>query len=506
MQPDTVFYHARVLTMADCPAQAEALALRGGRVMAVGSNRKVLSLAGPQTKCYDLGGRTILPGFTDAHVHLVAYGLSLMRQADLTGCTSLEELLDHLRQHQREGRLAGGVWLLGRGFDQERLRERRFPTRTDLDRAFPSTPVLLTRICGHACVANSRALELAGVDSEDGLLREGQTAPLWAAVPPPTLEEAQEGARRAVQEALAAGLTAAHVLVDSAVQVRTVLSLRAAGEWPLRTLLLLPFGWLEALQKLGLTAGFGDEFVRLGPLKVFADGSLGARTAALEEDYSDAPGERGQLLHDLEELRALAREAAAAGFSVAVHAIGDRANRVAIEALRALEAPAGPFPLRLEHASLLSEELVNRLAEANLLLVVQPQFIKSDFWTRQRVGPVRFRWAYPLKTLLQQGVRLAGGSDCPVERLSPLEGISRAVTRDGQMPEENLTVEEALRLFTVGGAEAEGAEEWRGRLGPGYVADFVVLAADPRQVPPERLPELSVESVWIAGQEWWAAP
>jgi predicted amidohydrolase YtcJ len=423
----------------------------------------------------------------------VRYGVELSRTADLTGSRSLDELLHRLKAHAETH---AGEWVIGRGFDQELLREGRFPTRDDLDGAFPNRPALIQRICCHALVANGAALSRAGLASPDGLFTEDAMAPVLRTVPEPTLEETVQGARQAIRSYHLNGFTSAHVIIGHPLEVRALQVLRQRGGLTMTLRLILPYGWIDALETAGITAGFGDERLSIDGLKSFADGSLGARTAALRQPYHDDPGNYGLPLLSGEEIETRIRSAHRAGLKSIIHAIGDAAvDAVVAAAERA--APDGPPP-RMEHASVVDPGQAERMGRLGMCAAVQPQFIASDFWTPDRLGPERASWAYAFRTLMNAGVTLAASTDCPVEK--PVAGevytgfVRRADKRDG----ERLTPMEALQAFTLDADRSLGlapVEPWK----PGSPADFLLLR-EGTEWPPDAKDGLPVEETVVRGE------
>ncbi|MFN3653014.1 MAG: amidohydrolase [Armatimonadota bacterium] len=483
--------------------EAGALMARGGRIEALYREGEVPALEGAPV--VDLGGRTAIPGLVDAHCHLVSYGMNRLREADLRGADSLAELGRRLReQAERQGLRPGDRrWLLGRGFEQDRLAEGRWPTRHDLDEIAPGVPVRISRICGHALVASTAALQAAGLDPAErrhgfpeGVLTENDMGPIFAAVPGPSSSEWLEAARRACAEAASVGFTGIHSLMAHEREVRALLDLRAEGPLPVRVVMQLPFSLLEHAAGLGLRTGFGDEYLRIGAVKLFSDGSLGARTAALREPYADEPGTCGQLLYEPDELTRRVKAVTEAGFQVCIHAIGDRAMDVTLDAIEA--AAPHPFPPRIEHASMVNSGLVARMRALGVGAAVQPQFAWSDYWTPDRVGPERARGCYAFRTLHEAGVPLAGSTDCPVETLDAMTALEQLVHRPPWLPEDGLPLAEALRVFSEGSYALLGGEG--GRLQSGDYADFVVLEQDPREVAPSELARIPVARTVVGGR------
>ena len=501
-QADLILKNGRFFTLsAECP-WTDSIALKDGRVLALGD--EALACEGSVT---DLGGRTALPGFTDSHIHLVYYGASKLMWADLSGCRSIGEIQDRLRKHAGK---RPSDWILGIGFDDEVLAERRFPTRCELDEVSRDKAIFIVRLCGHATVSNSRAIELAGTDRlpksglETGLFTENDPSPIWDKMPDTTFEETVEAILFSANQAKACGITAVHSLITGMDSYKAIRHLHESGKLPVRFYVQVSYDMFIKLKEEGLKTGAGDDMMRIGSAKIFTDGSMGARTAALTEDFVNEPGNRGILLHTDEQLAEMVRNVHLAGWQAAIHAIGDRAVGQAVGAIEAALAETGESNItrrhRIEHASILSESVVGQMARSNILAAVQPQFVITDFWTIDRIGPERYRWAYPFKTMLERGIPMSLGSDCPVERLDSFELIYRAVTRDEHSPDERLSVEEVIRLYALGGAHASFQESIRGSLEPGKLADIAVLDRDIFSIPTSEIADCRAEQVYVGGR------
>ena len=502
---DLILTGGALLTLDRARPRATALAAQGGRIVYVGDDEGARAFAGPATRRLSLAGRPVVPGFCDAHLHAVWYGTQLLRQADLVGSGSIADLLDRLLA---QARTSGEGWIQGHGFDQDKLRERRFPTRADLDRVSHRRPIVISRICGHAIVVNSAALALvdaaerAGGDPESGIYTEGAAGPFYRRIPPLSPAEMEEAALLAARTALQTGITSLHTLLDTPEQMGAWARLRRARRLPVRVTGMPPYSAIDALHAHGIGTAFGDDWVRFGAAKLFSDGSLGAQTALLAEPYADRPDTRGIRIHEPGDLKAKARNAQEKGFQLAIHAIGDQAVRETADAIEdALGNEANTWHRhRIEHASLVPPDALRRLAERGIVAVVQPQFVRSDAWTPERVGPERARWAYPFRSLLRAGVPLALSSDCPVERLDAFACLAAAVGRAPWSPEETLTPEEALRAYCLGGAYAAHAEDRLGSLEVGKLADFVVLSGDPTRFDAAGIAAVRAEQVFVGGE------
>jgi len=516
MHADLVLLNGNFITMNPAQPHAQAVAIKDTKITEVGTNRKIKPWMGNKTKIIDLRGKTVVPGLIDTHVHMANFGKSLTR-IDLRGAKSIKEIQKKVKE--RAGETPRGRWILGRGWDQDRLREKRYPTRWDLDETSPHHPVVLNRVCGHVSVVNTKALRLAGITKETrpprggqidrdpktseptGILRENAMKLVWDRVPEPSEEELINACSLACRKAVEAGLTSVHWFVYEPNEIRILQKLKAQGKLPLRAYIVTPAELFGCLRDAGLVTGFGDHVTRLGSIKILADGSLGARTAALKKPYNDDTSTKGMIVCGQRELYNLVTEAHKAGFQLAVHAIGDRAIESVLTAFeRVLEqTPKEDHRHRIEHASVLNKRLIQRMRKLGIIASVQPHFVISDFWVVDRVGRARGRWVYPFKTLIHEGVVSAGGSDCPVEPISPLLGIYAAVARRS-FPQERVTVDEALRMYTVDAAFASFEEDVKGSIAVGKLADVTVLSGDPRKVAPNKIKDVAIEMTIVGGR------
>ena len=525
MEADILIVNGTVHTMDPSRPRASAVAIRAGRILAVGGE-ELRELAGSHTQVVELEGRCVLPGLTDSHVHLSWFALGL-QQLDLTGVRSLEEMLDRVAERVRT--TPAGEWVLGRGWDQELWPEPRFPTAADLDRAAPHHPVALTAKSGHALVANTAALARADITPETpdpeggrvvrdpsgqptGLLLEEAMELVRAAIPRPDAEAVAAALPAAFERAWRVGLTGVHDM-DDLVAFEALQQLHGRWELGLRVVKYLPAEGLDHALGLHLRAGFGDDWLRIGGIKLFADGALGPRTAAMLAPYEGEPDNLGILTIEREALEETARRAAAGGLPLAVHAIGDRANRMVLDVFAAVGADTRSAPTlrhRIEHVQLLHPDDLDRLARLGVVASMQPIHATQDAVMADRYWGERTATAYAWRSLLDVGTVLAFGSDCPVEDLNPFLGIHAAVTRarpdgyggpQGWHPEQRITVQEAVRAYTLGAAYAVGMEDRLGSLSPGKWADLVVLDRDIFTCDPTAIPETRVVGTMIGG-EW----
>jgi predicted amidohydrolase YtcJ len=518
----TAFINGRIHTMDPVYADTSALAVQCGKVLAVGASEEVLALVRPGDELIDLHGRTVLPGLTDAHLHLHWYAQGKQR-LDLRSVPSLDQVLARVAEWAEKR--PADKWVLGRSWNQNLWPDRAFPTAADLDRVVPDRPVYLVAQSGHAGWANSLALELAGVtrDRSDppggrirrdqegrptGILLEEAMNMVTEAIADPSAAEAAEVIRDALPDLWELGITGVHCM-DGGAAFEALQMLHQERALKLRVLKYLPLERLDHAVAIGLRSGFGDDWLRVGGIKLFVDGALGVRTAALFEPYEGEPDNVGIPILEQAELEEIGRRASQAGLSLAIHAIGDRANRMALDVLEMFPAK-GPIPHRIEHVQLLHPADLTRLAAQDVTASVQPVHAPSDMEMAERHWGERTRYAYAFRTLLENGTRLAFGSDAPVEPVAPLLGIHAAVTRRrldgtpgpaGWHPEQRVSAHQAVLGFTAGPAQAAGRAHRTGTLTPGKLADLIVLDRDLLAVDPMEIARTRVLGTMIGG-EW----
>jgi predicted amidohydrolase YtcJ len=515
MWADLVLMDGNVLTMGSSQPSAESVAVKKDRIVKVGTNKEIRRWIGNETKVIDLQRRTVVPGLTDSHIHVGDFG-KFLTWVDLKDVDSVGEMQRRIRE--RAQKIPERRWIIGSGWDQTRFAEKRYPNHRDLDEASPDNPVILYHQCGRVCVVNSRALELAGVTKEThapsggkiekdaekgeptGILRENATDLVWKTIPEPSEEELIEGASLACEKIVEAGVTTVHWIITSSAEISVIQKLRAENKLPLHVYTIIPATLLDQTN----SSSSGDNNDRNLGVKVFVDGSLAAHTAALREPYTDDPESKGQLLYSQEELDALVAKVHKANFRLVMHAMGDQAIDMALTAIEKalMEAPRKDNRYRLEHASVLNSKLIQRIKELGMMVSVQPKCVITEFsvWSAvERLGSERAKWLYPLKTLINEGIRVVGGSDCPMEPLSPLQGIQAAVTREF-FPEERISVDEALRMYTVNAAYASFEETVKGSIEEGKLADLTVLSGDPTAVPPSRIGDINVDVTIVGGK------
>lgn len=527
----TLLDNAQIRTLDEARPSAQAMAWgEDGRVLALGEGG-ALRERWPDARVIDAGSAHVVPGLIDAHGHVMGLGYSLIR-ADLVGTRSKAEAIERLRGFAKT--LPKGTWLIGRGWDQNDWPDKAYPTAADLDAAFPDRPVWLRRVDGHAAWANTAAMrqaprELEGDWQPEGgrILREGgrptgvfvdgAMALVEDAIPPPNEAVREQALSRALAEAAKLGLTGVHDMGVSRADLALYRRFADAGRLTLR-ITAYADGDGPALEDLCANGIYrhGSGRLRMDGVKLYADGALGSRGAALLADYSDEAGNRGLLVTSPAALDAAIAKARRCGVQAAVHAIGDRGNRAVLDSFarhlpkaRQNGAPGNDRRWRIEHAQVVALDDIPRFAALRVIASMQPTHATSDMpWAPARLGQARLAGAYAWRRFLDAKVPLALGSDFPVESPDPRLGLYAAITRQdregrppgGWLPDQRLTPIEALRGFTVDAAFAGFAEKEVGRLAPGYRADFVILDADPVTLPPAKIPALKIRATYLDGK------
>ncbi|HET6200844.1 MAG: amidohydrolase [Candidatus Acidiferrales bacterium] len=516
-----------IYTVASQPAHAQAIAIQGEKIVAVGANDDVRTWIGPHTRVIDLHGRFAMPGFNDAHTHLASAGMGMLT-VNLEGAKSLAEFQQRIRAALKNYK--PGEWITGRGWDHTLWPEKRFPTRFDLDAVSKDHPMIFGRVDGHVAVANSLALKLSGVtkDTPDPsaghIMRDGKTSEpngmleedaamslVYRHVPSATHELRRRGIELALADAVSHGVTS--IQDYSTWQDFLVYrELKQEGKLPLRITEWLTF--TEPLVKLEEERREGtatDPWLKTGALKAFMDGSLGSRTAAMLSPYSDDPSTSGILRMQPKELNAMSIERDKAGFQLNFHAIGDKANRVALDAFAAVLAANGPRDRRdrIEHAQIVAPEDFVRFADLHVIASMQPVHLLDDErWAGARIGPERSKGAYAWNSMRKHGVRLAFGTDYPVEGIDPLRGLYACATRElpeggpsgGWEPQEKLSMADCISDYTTGSAYGEFEESAKGQIKPGMLADIVVYPVDITRIPAPQLLHTSADITITGGR------
>lgn len=552
---NVVFYNGIIYTMSDRIPVASAVAVSDGKIVGVGSSEKILSTFHADT-LIDLQGKTIVPGFIDSHAHFLNLGLALMN-VDLRGVESPRQAAE--RVALAASSRGEGLWVTGRGWDQNLWEEKKYPTAPDLDSLISSKPVLLSRVDGHAVWVNSAALQIAGitaatVDPPGGkIVRDAKGNPMGVLIdaavdlvalkiPPPTIDDLKLAAKLASQACAESGITTVHDMGVDSTDIRVYKELIDSDS--LHTRIYAAIGgagsfWSEMMGR-GPLVGYGNNFLTVRAVKLYMDGALGSRGAALFDEYSDDPGNRGLTMMSDDELKHVIVQALGAGFQVCIHAIGDRGNHLALNAYEEMliDGTHRDVRFRIEHAQVLAPEDIPRFKKIGILPCMQPTHCTSDmYWAEARLGSDRVRGAYAWRSLLRTGVIIPGGSDFPVEYPVPLYGIYAAVTRrdqqgkpasapdiedyfsraehdapdtshyaSGWFGSERMTRGEALRSFTVWAAKAGFEEYLKGTIERGKLADLVVLDKDPFTVPEADLYSIRVLRTIVDGRTVYSAP
>lgn len=508
------------------PGRVEgSLAVREGRIVYLGPDAGAEKLRGPKTRVIDLAGRAVTPGLIDAHSHLAGLGEALA-QVDLVGTASYDEVIHRVREAAQK--VPAGTWVRGRGWDQNDWPDKQFPLHEALSAAVPGHPVWLDRIDGHAALLNAAAMKLLGVDAAiqdpsggrflkdeagkpTGVLVDNAMGVVGGRLPAPSLDERKRLITMAARHCLERGLTTVTDMGIGDADYQAYAALRHADELPIRASLFLTDD--DALLTHWFKRGPDvdpEARLQVRGVKLYVDGALGSRGAALVEPYSDDPGNIGLLVSSGDHLADVSRRAAQTGFQIAVHAIGDRGGVVALDAMEsALGGPRPQARFRLEHAQVLRLQDIDRMSRLGIIASMQPTHATSDMpWAGDRVGERRLEGAYAWRRVLSSGGRLALGSDFPVESADPRLGLYAAVTRQdldgkpqgGWRPGEKLTREEALRGFTLDAAWSLFLEKELGSLAVGKRADLVVFAKDPMTVPEAEIPQAGIDYTLVNGQ------
>jgi len=523
---DVIITGARIYTVDDARPVAEAMAVRGGKIAFVGSERGAMALKGSKTRVVNYAGRTIVPGISDAHAHMLGLGEALSN-VDLTGTASYDEVI--ARVVARAKTAPAGAWIIGRGWDQNQWGDTRFPTQEKLSKAIPDHPVVLERVDGHAVLVNAKVLTTAGVsattkDPDGGrIVRAADGAPsgvfvdnamglIFKVIPPLTKEQEKQALMAAIAEANKWGLTGVHDAGASRSTIELYEEIAKAGKLTMRAYVMIgdDSADLAYYFKVGPRSGLYDGRLWVRTIKLYADGALGSRGAALLDPYSDDPGNTGLLTSAPEHLRAVSVEALKHGFQVATHAIGDRGNRVTLDAYESAlkEVPVADHRFRIEHAQVIDHADIPRFAQLDVIPSMQAVHQTSDmYWAGKRLGLGRILGAYSWRALLETGVIIPNGSDFPVEAVNPLLSYHSAITRQdarnwppgGWQPADAMTRAEALKSLTMWPAVAAFQEAVLGSLSPGKYADFVVFDRDIVRAAPDEILAAGVVATYVAG-------
>jgi predicted amidohydrolase YtcJ len=525
----TYYVHGRIYTNDPAQPWAEAMSVAAGKISCIGRmDHVLLDCGGGQegAETVQLRGQFVMPGFNDAHVHLGGAAADLLA-VPLTGVPSVEELQKRVADavaHHKEGE-----WITGGGWDHTLWPDKRFPNRQQLDAVAPKNPVILTHISGHVAVANSLALQRAEIDKytphppggeiehdslgePTGMLKEDAAMSLVnVRIPDPAAEQRRRGIERVLENVAKNGVTSVQDFSDWE-DFKIYKQLKDEGKLTVRITEWLPFNAaLNDLQNMRAQGGTTDPWIKTGALKAFVDGAMGSRTAALLGPYSDDPATSGILTSDPEKLRAMAIDRDKAGFQLNFHAIGDRANRIALDVFEAVAKANGRRDRRdrVEHAQLVAPEDFPRFAKLDVIASMQPSHETTDMrWAEDRVGRERIKGAYAWATMQKNGVRLAFGTDYDVEPISPFRGLYACTTRErpeggpknGWEPQEKISLADCIRAYTSGSAYAQFEEGKKGELKTGEYADFIILSSDLTKVPPSQYGNTRVLRTVVGGR------
>jgi predicted amidohydrolase YtcJ len=531
---DLILIHGKIWTGDRARPQAEAVAVVGNRITAVGATADIQKWAGPKTQVIDLAGRLVIPGFNDAHVHFYTGGTHLS-QVQLRDAKSEAEFRDRIGAFA--AKLPAGRWVLGGDWDHESWNPARLPTRQLIDAAAGDHPVFVNRLDGHMCLANAIALRFAGITRNTpdppggtivrdaagepmGILKDAAMDAVYRVIPPDTPEQIDDAVRAAMRYAAENGVTSVQDMSASPDVLRSYQRLLRRGELTVRISGHQPLAAWRRLADPGILAGFGSAMLHIGGLKGFADGSLGSTTALFFDAYNDAPDTSGlpgeEMIPESKMLQHIV-DADAAGLQVAVHAIGDKANRIILGMLEEAARHNGPRDrrFRIEHAQHLSPADIPRFAALGVIASMQPYHAIDDGrWADKRIGTERAKTTYAFRSLLDVGATLAFGSDWYVAPMEPIMSIYAAATRrtldgkrpDGWVPEQKITVAEAIRAYTWGSAYASFEETIKGTIEPGKLADLAVLSADILTIPPAEIANAKVTLTICDGRITYRRP
>jgi len=527
MSADLIVWNAEIWTGEKGAGKAEAIAVKGDRIVFVGSNQRALDLKGPDTRLIDAGKRFLMPGFIDNHTHFVDGGFSLLG-VNLRPARDEAEFARLLGDYARS--LPKGTWITGGSWDHETWPSKRIPARQLIDSQTPDHPVFVDRLDGHMALANGLALKTAGIDRNTkdvpggeivrdangeptGLLKDAAMTLVTKVIPAPSEADRLRAAEAAMQEARQLGVTSVNAMCG-AEDVRILQQLHLEGKLTVRVYAATPIERWAALRDAGVTKRFGGDYLVIGAVKGFMDGSLGSTTAWFFEPYSDAPNTSGlpaSMFFPEGNMKKLIKSADQAGLHVVVHAIGDRANAELLKIYEEVQRENGEKDrrFRIEHAQHLAAASIPRFARLGVIASMQPYHLPDDGrWAEKRIGAARLRGTYAFADLLRQGAVLTFGSDWPVAPLNPLLGVWAAVTRqtldgknpDGWIPDQKITVEQALECYTSSNAFAVFAEDRLGSLRAGKLADFVILSANPLKSTPAHLRDIRVTMTAVGGK------
>lgn len=515
-----IFFNGPIITMDIKKPVVESVGIDGEKIISVGTLDNVKKDLRNEYKLIDLKGNTLLPGFIDSHMHPISF-MFLLLNLDLSTLKSLKELQELLKEASTKKQK--GDFIFGLKLKEEEFNIPSLPTRWDLDEVCPDNPVFIVRYDGHIGVANSKTLELIKINSntiapEGGEIRRNDKGELTGIISESALdmvfsklerylipkpEVMQEIAEKAFKILAEKGITSIHGQLDGGrIAIYKSIQNKILQNWYAFVSIDKPKR-LVRLKKPPFDGGKKDSKFKVGTLKLFLDGTFGAKTACMWEPFSDAPDSCGFCVVDEEEIYEKMKVAHNNGFQIAIHVIGDKGNRICVDLYKKLltEFPRENHRHRIEHASMLTKDVLKDMKDYSLIASCQPPFINSEYiWLEKRIGKERCKYTYPMKSIIDSGVILASGSDCPVEDPDPILGLHALVTRNGFVPEECITIEEALKTYTINGAYAAFEENVKGSIEIGKLADFVILDKNPIEVKEDEIRNVQVLETIIRGK------
>jgi predicted amidohydrolase YtcJ len=529
----SIFKNGKIITL-DSSKIAEAFRISHGKFEAVGTNEEIMALAEADEEVVDLNGDTVVPGFNDSHMHFLNYAVFKSR-VELINVNSISEMISKTKKYIEDNKIPSGQWVISRGWNHNHFAEGRLPRKEDLDAISTDHPIFFSRVCGHIGVANSKALEICNINSltrvpqggvmdikenfPTGILRENAMNLIFDNIPPMDKEAIKTAIKGAFKDALSCGLTTIHTedlgtagslkeLIDAYIELdgQNLLPLRFTLQLNLNSLDLI-----EDAQKLNLKSQAYSHMLNIGLLKLYQDGSLGGRTAAMEEAYVDTATD-GVTIYTQDALDSIVLRAHESGFQIAIHAIGDRAMNMILDSYERLKNNYPDEDLRpiIIHCQFTNREILNRFKTLGVVANVQPSFIMTD-WpiVEKAVGKNRALESYNWKSMLDLGVNVSFSSDAPIESFNPLHGIYAAVTRkdlsgtpeEGFNKDQSLSVEEALKAYTIGSAFMSFEEDIKGTISKGKFADFVVLSHDILTIEEDKIKDITVVNTYVGGKK-----
>jgi len=504
---DLILYNGNIITMNSKMPSAQAVAIKGDKIFCVGSNQEVKQYINEKTHAIDLDGKTVMPGFIDTHIHVVDYG-RMLTWIDLQGVSSIKDVQTLVMKRTKCVDI--GKWVLGRALEPDYLLEKRLPTCQELDAVSPDNPVVIYCQSGQVCTVNSKALEAARISQQDnmgierdvsgeptGILRDQATDLVWGVISEPTQQELYKATELALEKIVHAGITSIHWIVLSEIELSIIQKLVEISGLPIRVYLIVPTNLLNlALQNL---KQLKNNHFKLGGAIIFVDGYLASRTAALSESYSDDPMVQGKLFCQQNESVILADKIQNANLQLIIHAVGDKAIQEALNIIQQTSKNSVVPRPRIEQAAVLNQQLLCRIKELDVSVSVQPCVVNSEYsiWSvEKRLGDKRAQLLFPIKELLESGVFVSAGSDCPMEALNPLRGVEAAVKREGS---QKVSILEALQMYTVFAAQSTSEFTDKGSIEQDKIADLVVLSNNPTTVAIKDIGNISVCLTVVGG-------